>query len=432
VGRPDKAERMMTMKNTTTRCTLLLLLLACLSSIAVGQNLSSYVDSRIRANVKARVDQTDPTKQSSPPAAVDNSTSLVERSSAPDLLGLGLDFLNLSDASGEKKSAIPKTLSFSAYALKSALSSEDPLDPEIYNANKNWRSVSFTVGYDVPENTNTREPIIGIKWLAYNGRDVSNANNQSEIGKIQGALDSSSREFSRIYDEVRFYLFDALRARGKLPAGVSTQEDFEGPIADRTEFPKILAILTDDEKKSIDGIISKHISAFVNLDTVTKNAVKTIRTRPQLALSFTTTQRKGIRPDEYAGTLTFDKGMGTNSITLNGSFLFKKDFMGKDSKGGKFAAAIHLPLQAFRPLEYKDPLLFSLEADATGMTGESPMYRAQAKLTIPLLPGVEIPISVSVANRTELIKEQEVKGKFGFTFDVSKALKALRDNFQKR
>ena len=124
--------------------------------------------------------------------------------------------------------------------------------------------------------------------------------------------------------------------------------------------------------------------------------------------------------------------MGTNSITLNGSFVFKKSQMGNDSKGGKFAAAVHLPLQGFKPLDYKDPVLFSLEANATGMTGQSPMYVAQAKLTIPLMPGVEIPISVSVANRSELIKEMEVKGKFGFTFDLNKALKALRDNFQKR
>ena len=77
-------------------------------------------------------------------------------------------------------------------------------------------------------------------------------------------------------------------------------------------------------------------------------------------------------------------------------------------------------------------MLLSIEALASGATGETPMYTAQAKLTIPLLPGFDIPISVSVANRSKFIKETEVKGRFGFTFDVSKALKALRDNFQPR
>src|ERR1041384_5037858 len=125
--------------------------------------LVDYLEERVCINLLARVNQTDPTKQAGPPAATANSTSLVERSSAPDLLGLGLDFLNLSDKlAGDKKSATPKTLTFSAYALKSMFSHQDPLDPEIYNRNAKWRAVSFTVGYEVPENTNDRDPVVGI------------------------------------------------------------------------------------------------------------------------------------------------------------------------------------------------------------------------------------------------------------------------------
>lgn len=44
---------------------------------------------------------------------------------------------------------------------------------------------------------------------------------------------------------------------------------------------------------------------------------------------------------------------------------------------------------------------------------------AQAKLTIPVKgTGFKIPISFTVANRTELIKEKEVRGNIGFTFDL--------------
>ena len=43
----------------------------------------------------------------------------------------------------------------------------------------------------------------------------------------------------------------------------------------------------------------------------------------------------------------------------------------------------------------------------------------QVKLTIPVKnSGIRIPISFSFANRTELIKEKEVRGNFGFTFDL--------------
>lgn len=423
------------MKKRVIRHSFLILFVLCLSSIASGQNLSNYLNERIAENIQARIDQTDPTKQAETPAAATNSTSLVERSSAPDLAGLAADFLQLSSSStSDKKTATPKTLNFSAYALKSVLSNEDPLDPEIYNSNKNWRSVSFTAGYEVPENTNDREPIFGIKWLAYNGRDLSNSDNQAEIAKVQAALNGSAIAFASIADDVRLYMFIALKKRTKLPTGVTTQGDFDALLFAPASFAPILAALTDDEKKNIDKIISKYISAFVNLDAVSKSVVKTIRSRPQLALQFITKQRKGDRPDEYSTVLAFDKGMGTSSLTINGSFLFKNFRTGRDHRGGRLSAGVHLPLQGFKPLEYSDPLLLSIEADATATTGETPMFRGQAKLTIPFpsLPGVEIPISVSVANRTEFVNEKEVKGKFGFTFDISKAMKAFKDNFQKR
>ena len=43
---------------------------------------------------------------------------------------------------------------------------------------------------------------------------------------------------------------------------------------------------------------------------------------------------------------------------------------------------------------------------------------AQAKLSIPLGETVSVPISVSWATRTELIKEQDVRGQIGFTLDL--------------
>ena len=422
------------MKKPPTSYLFVVLFILLVSTATLGQqNLSAYVDRRIKASVKARIEQTDNTKQSEPPAATGTSTSLVERSSAPDLFGLGLDFLNLSDSStADKKSATPKTLTFSAYSLKSSLSGEDPLDPEIYNANKKWRAVSFTVGYDVPENTDERDPVVGIKWRVYDGRDPSSSANEAEILEVEKALGDAGVAFGPILREVRENLFESLRLRGSLPAGVATLDAFEGAVANPTQFQTILDSLTDDEKKAIDETISKRLSAFVNLTIITRNAVQKIRSKPQLALSFVTTQRRGNRPDEYSGALTFDKGMGQNSISINGSFFVKNEGTGEDAKGGELAAAFHLPLRGVNPLDYKDPLRLSLEATAAGATGEPPTYKAQAKLVIPLLPGMELPISVSVANRTELVNEKDVRGRFGFTFDFAKALKAFRDNFRAR
>jgi hypothetical protein len=44
---------------------------------------------------------------------------------------------------------------------------------------------------------------------------------------------------------------------------------------------------------------------------------------------------------------------------------------------------------------------------------------AQIKLTIPIKDsGVKVPFSITFANRTELVREKEVRGNFGFTFDL--------------
>ena len=43
----------------------------------------------------------------------------------------------------------------------------------------------------------------------------------------------------------------------------------------------------------------------------------------------------------------------------------------------------------------------------------------QVKLTIPIgTSGIKMPFSITFANRTELIRERETRGNFGFTFDL--------------
>ena len=48
------------------------------------------------------------------------------------------------------------------------------------------------------------------------------------------------------------------------------------------------------------------------------------------------------------------------------------------------------------------------------------IWVAQAKLNIPIRNGLSLPLSVTYANRTELIDESEVRGNFGITFDLDK------------
>lgn len=44
----------------------------------------------------------------------------------------------------------------------------------------------------------------------------------------------------------------------------------------------------------------------------------------------------------------------------------------------------------------------------------------EAKLTIRIAFGVELPFSVSIANRTQDIDETVIKGNFDFTFEIAR------------
>lgn len=59
--------------------------------------------------------------------------------------------------------------------------------------------------------------------------------------------------------------------------------------------------------------------------------------------------------------------------------------------------------------------------------GDHPrIARAQAKWEFPITRGVSIPISVTWANRTELIDEREIRGTFGISYDFSSLLNLRR------
>ena len=52
------------------------------------------------------------------------------------------------------------------------------------------------------------------------------------------------------------------------------------------------------------------------------------------------------------------------------------------------------------------------------------LFAPNTKLTIPIgNTGMALPLAISWANRTELIKANEVRGQFGITFDLAQLLR---------
>jgi hypothetical protein len=69
----------------------------------------------------------------------------------------------------------------------------------------------------------------------------------------------------------------------------------------------------------------------------------------------------------------------------------------------------------------EEPLGQKVTVNGVDLTTKGNIGLVQAKLKIPTKnTGVSFPISVTWANRTELVKEKEVRANFGVTFDFDK------------
>lgn len=354
--------------------------------------------------------------------------------------------VNPSGTSSNAKGTNPTSASVtvSAYAFKAFASGRDPLDPAFYGVNRNWRRFSFTYGYDYTKgkegDPQEKGNIYGIKILPYDKRDVSDPANSKDLRTIADFLMGVGPSEAKAVAKVERDLFNALSDKGRLPADVANETDArkrynafraylsgDNVLKDLTE-----ALGADALIKLVDDIVAKNIDPDAKFTTAEQAAFDKIRSQPQIAFTFLTKQRKGTRPDEYMAGLTMDLGvMKRWNLTFNGMLNHTNNKLTKNSTGGTFATELQIPLNIVDHLGEHVPWTFSFAASGRWMTKEGPRYQGQAKLTIPFprMPGVELPFSVSFANRSELLKgkESKVRGHIGFTFDLAKLLTAFKN-----
>jgi hypothetical protein len=204
---------------------------------------------------------------------------------------------------------------------------------------------------------------------------------------------------------------------------------FQNRYATGAGFDRLRGMIDDGMMAQIDGFIEAELKSFTNLDKASLKAIQAIRNAPQLSVAFFTKQR-GVGADEHKGEVTFDYGMGDRlNLSLNGAFVYSDSkTIGGDTRVGDFGAKLKWQLNRNKLrdlLNDRRPIFFDLAANGKWGNGVNSVLKAQAKLTIPIGAGFELPLSLTVANRTELVDEKEVRGQFGFTFDFSKLIKSL-------
>jgi len=384
-------------------------------------NLPTWINCKVEEMVRVRVSQRQNTRQTETPSISGSSTSLVDQSSASDLIGAALNLTGIKDDGASDK----KSFSFTAsgYSLLAAASSHDPLAPSYYLAHRTARRFWFTLGQEVSDNGDSDPDaegakIVGFKVLLLDKRDVGSR----DLSAVSNAIDTSSPNFAEISNLIKGYLFKTLSP--KFP-GI-TKPDFLINQLGRTNFIATMALLTESQLRDIDSIIEDRINPEIELDDAIRKEVESIRKASQLSLSVLSKFRKE-GSDEYKGELIYDKGLSSRiNFTFNGGFEYvNSKLIGADTRGGSVAGQLQFQVTPEKLLEGRNPIYVYLSGQGKWMNNTKSIAKVQTKIKIPITDGIDLPISFTFANRTELIDEQEVRGQFGFTFDLARLARAV-------
>ena len=184
--------------------------------------------------------------------------------------------------------------------------------------------------------------------------------------------------------------------------------------------------LDDDGLKQIDQLIDARLEAFTNLNNASRMAIEKIRRAPQLSFSFQSKLKKQ-GPDEYTGEAIFDYGVHDRvNLTLNGGYVYTNSkIVGGDLRSARFAGQLQFQMTPEKSFVGRSPLYFYLASEGKWASGTKSIFKLQGKVKIPIAEGIDLPLSLTYANRTELIKEKDVRGQFGFTIDTAKLFRAF-------
>jgi hypothetical protein len=191
---------------------------------------------------------------------------------------------------------------------------------------------------------------------------------------------------------------------------------------------------------ALDTYVSELAKVESSIDEIYKFAGK----GPLVTFDLTDTRDKDL-PGLYTATGIFEAGLGASrktDFTLNAAFsTYTKKPTGVDHalKSINITAQIDHPLGRALPAP---TLTFAgrysylpndtvastgmVTSPSSGVASQGHIGFFQAKLTIPIKDsGMKVPLSVTASNRTELIKEKDVRGSIGFTLDLDTLMSAL-------
>ncbi|MBV9957405.1 MAG: hypothetical protein JO360_03255 [Acidobacteria bacterium] len=381
-------------------------------------------------------------KQVSANASNSGSTSLVSKGSVPAILGFAVD----SGALLRSTSGSTITFRGNFAGLAKAVAGDGFISgfDEDSPATRFLRRASFGISFDPTRGstsgvfTGTRQQISSytLHLDIYNKRDARLSRYKKDWDTF---LSQQGADLSTQIQKSLLVLTDPFNNKWNDPALQAWYVVADSEIRNANGIAQIDAVLRAQLNKAPQSLTSTVLAELRSFDTrfeawlnARESILDKIAKAPIISFDYLN-DHPADAPAISRFNLIAEKGLGGRfDLTFNGAigifnekpldgfnrirdFQFALQF---DAPLGEIGLGLGKPVFSFGGRYERlmnDEILGNLRRPNT----QGDIAVGQLKLTIPIKKsGVKIPLSLSFANRTELLKEKEVRGNFGFTFDM--------------
>jgi hypothetical protein len=384
-------------------------------------------------------------RQKESPSTDPRSTSLVDQSSATDFISVAANVIPVTPGLSQFTSGTGSTSSnpnttgsttatASLYALLAALNKTSPTDPSFYAQHIFSRQISFTVGtaasVQATDNTTTPATVYGIKFLPINRREIYTTKNLSRLQVAQNAVSAAAVSSAALKQKIKELIFAVIHPANVDAHGAPDPEvflAFDHEALSAGSLQTTINGLPTETRKQIQNLIESSIDAFARERAALQGTYDQISKGMQMSLSYTADIRDAKGNNGHRGELIFDYGLSDRiNWTFNASADYTDRKMAPDSKGGRAATEFQGDLTKSNSAWGRTPIRLSFSGEAQWLTKQKPQYTFQAKLTIPLSPGIDLPIVYKYANHTALLNPTDSEARLGLSIDISRLAQALR------
>ncbi len=433
------------------------LVLVGVSTVSLGQTQAG-INGWVETQIKTLLDQRTATlnnetvgqngqgsdRQRESPSTDQRSTSLVDQSSATDFFSIaanvipvtpGLSQFTSGGATSNSGAAGTTTATASLYALLAGLNKVSPTDPKFYADHIFSRRFSFTVGTaasaQATDNTDKPATVYGAKVLLINGRELYTKKNLKILDQVQKDVSNAASASSSLIDRIEKLMFAALNPSSVDAHGNPDPLKFASFITDHlrtdADFQATLTSLSPDTTKRAEALIEDSIQPFSQERNTIQNKYDEISKGRQLSISYTADIRDAKGNNDHRIELIFDYGVSPRinwTVNASGDYTDRKSAV--DSKGGRFATSFQGDLTKPGSAWGKTPVRLTFSGEAKWQTSQKPQYTFESELSVPLVPGVDLPIVYRYANRIAQINQTDSEARLGLSVDISRLAKAFK------